>query len=345
MKRRPDGRWQKRITLPNGKSKLLYSSAATERLANKDFNEQMLGMQQEKENSFLFKSIGEKWKEEHFPKMQNNTLKQYRPCYASAIEYFGDFKITDIKAFHIKQYINSLQEKGFAQKTVKNRLLVVSLIFKYAILNEYTETDPCVKISIPKNLPKTKRQNATKEDELIICNSTNSPCGILAYLYLTTGCRRGEALALSPEDVNIKERYIKVTKTVEWIGNAPQIKHCPKTDAGIRKIPISQKLAELLSPLMNNNFLFQNDDKELITNCQFTRMWDKYKKETGITCTPHQLRHSYATILFDAGIDVKTAQCWLGHADINTTLGIYTHLSEQKQNEAIKKLNLFLTTF
>jgi site-specific recombinase XerD len=96
---------------------------------------------------------------------------------------------------------------------------------------------------------------------------------------------------------------------------------------------------------MKQKYLFQNNKGELIDNSQFTRQWNKYKELAGIDCTPHQLRHSYATILFDAGVDVKTAQAWLGHADINTTLAIYTHLSEQKQKEAKEKLYKHLTTF
>ncbi|MEE0963096.1 MAG: tyrosine-type recombinase/integrase [Ruminococcus bromii] len=345
MKRRPDGRWQKRITLPNGKTKLLYSSAASERLANKDFNEQMLSLRQAVEDSMLFENVASVWEEEHFSKMQNNTLKQYRPCLRAAMDFFKGHKINEIKPLHIQSYVDFLTSQGFAHKTVKNRLLVVSLVFKFALLNELTDRDPTLKISIPKNLPKTKRENASKEDEKKICSSTNSLFGTLAYLYLTTGCRRGEAVALTPSDVNLQEKYISITKTVEWIGSVPQIKKSPKTDAGIRTIPISDKLVSLLLPLMKQKYLFPNEKGELLDNSQFTRGWNKYKKEAGISCTPHQLRHSYATILFDAGIDVKTAQCWLGHADINTTLGIYTHLSEQKQNESIQKLNCFLTTF
>ena len=58
--------------------------------------------------------------------------------------------------------------------------------------------------------------------------------------------------------------------------------------------------------------------------------------------TPHMLRHTYATLLYDAGVDVKSAQEFLGHADIQTTLKIYTHLTEQKKQTAIDVLNAHL---
>ena len=56
------------------------------------------------------------------------------------------------------------------------------------------------------------------------------------------------------------------------------------------------------------------------------------------------LRHSYATMLYDAGVDIKTAQRYLGHADIQTTLKIYTHLSEQKQAQSLEALNAHFRT-
>ena len=58
--------------------------------------------------------------------------------------------------------------------------------------------------------------------------------------------------------------------------------------------------------------------------------------------TPHMFRHTYATIVYNAGVDVKSAQRFLGHADINVTLKIYTHLSEQKEHEEINALNRHL---
>lgn len=345
MKKRSDGRWVKKIKLPNGKSKYLYSSASSERLASKDFNEQMMKLEKKEEISQLFENVAEQWSNENFKNLENNTLKQYIPCYKASVEFFRGLHIKDIKAANISQYAKSLIASGYALKTVKNRLSVTNLIFKYALLNDYIEFNPCQNITLPKGLPQKKRQKATSEDEKKICEHTDSLCGVIAYLYLVTGCRRGEALALQPSDIDIDAMSIHITKTVEWIGNKPQIKKCPKTDAGIREIPINQKLIKLLQPYMNQKYIFQNINNEIISNSQFSKMWGKYQKEINISCTPHELRHSYATILFDAGIDVKTAQMWLGHSDINTTLGIYTHLSEQRQTESKKKIIDFLTTF
>ena len=340
MKRRPDGRWQKRITLPNGKSKLIYSTAPTERLANKEFNDYLLNFAEEEEKSELFENIAEQWKEKHFPKMQNNTLKQYRPCYNAAVKYFSGMQVKNIKPFHIKEYIDHLTDNGYAQKTIKNRLLLVSLILGHAVLYNKIQHNPCSELKTIKTTKKNKREKASDEDENKIKNYKKGTFGILAYLFLVTGCRRGEALALTPTDVT--PTHIHVDKTVEWVNGGPQIKDFPKTEAGIRDIPITVALYDLLIPYLNNKYIFQNEKEKLMTNGYFERHWNKLKRDANINCTPHQLRHSYATILFDAGIDIKTAQKWLGHKDINTTLAIYTHLSDSALKKNTEKITEYL---
>lgn len=343
MKKRKDGRYAKKIKLLDGTTKFLYSSASSERAAMSDFNEQMQKLKQEQANLTLFVNVAERWSAEHFPKMQNNTLKMYNPGLKEAKEYFKNLHIETIKPLHVNEYIESLTKKGYAAKTIKGRMLVLNLIFKHAILLEYIHSNPCQYITVPKGLPKKKRLPATADETKLITANTDKEFGTLAYFFLFTGCRRGEALAITPDDIDIENKTVSINKTVEWLGSRPQIKNSPKTDAGNREIPLTDKLIELLKPFMNQKYIFQNANGELFNNSQVTRGWENYQKETGITATPHQLRHSYQTMLFDAGIDVKTAQKWLGHADIKTTLDIYTHLSENRLAQSTEKLLNFIT--
>ena len=68
----------------------------------------------------------------------------------------------------------------------------------------------------------------------------------------------------------------------------------------------------------------------MLTKKRFETLRRKYKAATGVTATPYQYRHAYATMLYTAGVDLKTAQIYLGHSDIRTTADIYTHLSQER---------------
>lgn len=326
----------------NDKRISFYSSADTEKQAIKEIEKQMITYQEKKERGLFFSEVAEEWEIEHFPTLQHNTLKQYKPALKQVTEYFDGYRIDEIQPFHINALINSLAKKQYAYKTVKSRLLVVSLIMKYAIINQYITANPCQYIRIPKHLPKTKRSAATDSDAFAIRNNIDKPFGLFAYFLLMTGCRRGEALALTPNDIDFKNKTVSINKTVEWIGSKPNIKNSPKTDAGNRQIPLTDNLITLLKPLRKQAFLFPNEKGELMNNSQVTRAWNDYKQATGIEVTPHQLRHSYQTMLFDAGIDIKTAQKWLGHSDIKTTLDVYTHLSDTRLNNSTEKLNEYV---
>lgn len=340
MKRRKDGRYQKVITI-NGKKHFFYSTAATARAAEKDIANQLLQYKEAEEKGNLFKDVADKWTDYHYPTLEWNTLKQYRPAVKQAIEQFGNEYIKEITSQQIEKYLRRLAAEGYAQKTVKARLLVINLIMKYAVVNGFILYNPCQYIAVPKNLPKTKREGLTEDEMTIVKDSPDKPFGIFALFILYTGCRRGEALALTYNDVDFENSQIHICKTVIWKGNKPEIKDHPKTDAGNRTIPLLNQLKPYIKP--SKGLLFPNESGNLMHGGNITRLWNKYKKETGLNITPHQLRHAYATLLYDAGIDIKSAQYLMGHANIQTTMDIYTHLSQTRKRSSADLLNTYLT--
>ena len=344
MKKRADGRYCRKVKI-NGKFVFFYSSEKTEKQAARDIERQLMQYKEKDKNGKTFSDVAEEWSDYHFPELEHNTLKQYRPALADVRTQFGNCYIKEITSNQIDLYIKSYAKKGYAQKTVKTRLLILNLIMKYAVINQYIAINPCTYITVPKNLSKTKRESLTAEQIETVKQSIDKTFGVFAYFLLNTGLRKGEALALRYSDIDFDKKVIKINKTVEWIGNVPNIKNHPKTDAGIREVPLLDCLLGLIETKDTDELIFPNANGELIRNGNFTRLWDKYRAETGLTITPHQLRHAYATILYDAGIDLKTAQYLLGHANIQTTMDIYTHLSKSRQDSASDILNKFVSNF
>ena len=155
-------------------------------------------------------------------------------------------------------------------------------------------------------------------------NALTTDFGMWAMILLYTGMRRGELAAIQLKDIDFNNGIIHVWRSVEFINNQPVLKDMPKSISGVRDIPILDILKPLLlfhcKDLGDNDFIFGKTAP--LTETKIKKRWKKYCKEIDIDIHQHQLRHAYAKILYRAGIDPKTAQGLLGHADIQTTMNI-----------------------
>lgn len=340
MKRRKDGRWQKKITLPNGKSKMLYSSASSERMAIKEFNDMMLSMKQEAIKSHLFNNIANEWVTDYRTKVSDiNYRKATKSSYEKVLDHFSEQNIESITATDIHKYINKLIKQGYSQKTIATHKSVLNMIFTFAILSGYIDSNPVQIITLPNNLPKTPRKMPTDE-EINIVNSHYEGFAFLPYFLLNTGLRKSEALALEYEDIDFENKSIRINKKIVYDGNKPIVEYKTKTINSLRSVILLDRVAEKL-PKDKKGIIFCNENGSYLTNKQFRKRWDKWKNEYGINVTAHQLRHGFATMLYEAGIDIKDAQDLMGHSDIKTTQSIYTHIRDKRREETAQKLNDF----
>lgn len=333
MTRRSDGRWQVKKTI-NGKLVYFYSIEKTEKQAQRDIERQLLEYSAQAATSLRFSVVAEEWKYEHIEKISHRTWCGYEAHYKRAVAQFGDRDIATITANDVQRFINLLASKGYAFKTVKTALQVLSLIMDYAMLHNNLERNVCSIVTVPKNLKKEKRELPSESEIKRVKNSVDCHFGLFAYVVLFTGMRRGEALALTDKDIDFKCKTISVNKSVYFVGNQPRIKST-KTVAGTREIYLLDCLADKLKG--KKGYIFGGDKP--MTEQAFQRAWEHYAKDSGVTVTPHQLRHAYATLLYDAGIDPKSAQRLLGHSDYKTTMDIYTHISESRKQLDFEKLN------
>lgn len=340
MKRRADGRFQKRIILPGGTVKYLYSNASNERLAIKDFNEQMLNFETKEKNKFLFSNIADEWDTEYRERISDiNYRKNTQAAYNRIVDYFNDYYIEEMTAPEINKFIRHLALHKYSKKTVANHHSILNMIFKFAILNGYIDYNIVQDIPIPSNLPQKRRKLPT-DRELEIVNSNYEGFAFLPYFLLNTGLRMSEALALEVDkDFDFENNLIKIDKHLLFDSNKPIIENKTKTQSSERTVILLDRVAEKIPK--RKGLLFCNQDGTPLTQKQLRCRWDNYKKEFDIDITPHQLRHGYATMLFEAGIEEKDAQELMGHSDISTTRNIYTHIRNKRKQDTAKKLNEF----
>lgn len=319
MTRRKDGLWQEVLTI-NEKKKYFYGKTKADVLRKlREYEEQQ-------ERGRFFEEVAAEWWEEHEPKLAYNTAKSYKPAKERAELHFKGTPIKSITPPQINAHIKDFS-KTHASKTVHTQLLVYNLIFKYAVEVGDIPYNPARDLSVPSNLKKEKISSPSQEDIIRVKNSTECTFGMFAYWALYTGMRRGELLALEWKDVDIENRTIMVNKSLYHKNNKPFVKS-PKTKTSIAPIPILDALVSKIHP--SSGLVFPNDKGEYITETQFQRLWELYCKESGVTATPHQFRHAFATMLFEAGIPPEEAQALLRHAQLSTTMDIYTDLRETK---------------
>lgn len=336
LKRRADGRFQKPIVDPRT-GKRIFFYGRTER----ELNRKILEYTEQRKFGRTFAEIADKWWGITMENLSPNSIHTYRVAMERAVEEFGQDRITAITARDVQIFITRFAGTGLsakARKTVSNQLMVISQIFKYAICEGECDSNPAQSVSLPRGLKSSKRTAASQSDEEIIKKSPD--VWLFPFFVLYTGLRKGEALALTGADIDLEKKTIRVTKSVYFESNKPKIKQ-PKTDAGVRNVPILDPLLPLLPQLADDEYLFSSvkDPRAPMGYDLFATRMKQFHKKTGTTFGTHQLRHSYATILYECGIDAKTAQHLLGHAQISTTMDIYTDFRRAAELEAAQKIN------
>lgn len=336
VKRRPDGRWQKRIKLPNGKSKLLYSTASTERLANKDFNEQMLALDTEEKNKTKFAAVANEWNDRYRERIGDiNYKKATKSTYEKVIDHFGHMYITDITTDDINKYLLLLEKKGYKKKTIATNKNVLNMIFNDAALNY----NPVTGIRLSKDLA-SKKRDLPSDAELKIINDNYIGEDFLPYFLLNTGLRKSEALALKYENIDFDKKVIHVIYKLIHDGNKCVMSDNLKSINADRDVILLDRVAEKI-PKNKKGFLFCRENGEPLTKRAYDIRWEKWQKKYNTKITAHQLRHGYATMLFEADINERDAQELMGHSDITLTRRVYTHIRNKHKEETANKLNNF----
>ena len=322
----------------DGKRKYFYADTVKE--AEKKKDEYIYAI----ENPMVqMKRVIEEWEEVHENEVTYKTWTGY-VAHIKAIKLeFEEFDVKEVLQLDISRMLQRMGKQCYADKTVRTRLNVFNMIMEHALFQGYIDTNPCGLVRVPKSLGKNKRELPDQTEINKVKNGLPCHFGLFAYFLLYTGLRRGEALAIEWKDIDFKNKVITVDKAIFFKNNKPELKST-KTTSGIRTVPLLTPLTNVLSKVVDKGIYLFGKDK-MMTEQSYRRAWEHYCKDSGVTITPHQLRHAFATILFDAEISSKSAQKILGHADYKTTMEIYTHISTKREQTDTDKLNDFLKNY
>lgn len=341
MKKRKDGRYAKQITVSykDGKpvKKTVYGKTIKEVEQNYNELKNLIsnGIRLDLINVTVSELMDEWYKTRIFPNVNPNTQKRYYYYFEVVKPLIGSMKIQDVKRFHIESMMAIIKERGNA--SAHDRLVLTKKFFRYAVENDIIVKNPCDGISI-QYAPKEKRLLTQEELKKIEkCDLTRRDKAFL-YLFRYTGMRNGEVIALEKSDIDKKNMLISINKTVvSGAKGKNEIQKKAKTNAGNRTIPIFLPLAKPLFDYIDGlpetqEQLFLSDVGKIYTITASAHLFKRILRNCEIyddELTPHYLRHNFISECYRAGIDIKKVQSWVGHADIQTTLNIYTHLEKE----------------
>lgn len=340
MKKRADGRYVKTITDPKTHKRISYYGKSP-----REVNLKILQDEKKQEEGRTFAEVAYDWWAEWEPRLAVQSMSAYKPSLATAIRELGSYTISDITPKDIAKYMRNLASQGYAQKTISNRRIVINKIFEYAIIEGDIQYNPCSSVQLPTGLKKTVRGAASLTDEDKIKETNHA--WLFPKIAIYTGLRKGEILALKWSDIDFEKEIIYITKSVGHDNSRPFIK-TPKTEAGCRIVPLVKPLKALLKSQQKqpDQYIISDTGDSPLTEKRFQTLYRKYKEEVGITATAHQLRHSFATVCIEKGVDIKSVSEILGHKQISTTLDIYTEFrtvalenSRNALNSAFKAKN------
>jgi len=326
MVKRKDGRWQQAVTMTIRGQRVVKTFYGR---TKSDVYRAIAEFEDKQASAANFNEIADEWWGEHEPTLAESTKPSYKRAYLRAVEYFKDTPINELNVQSISRYMNSIIAKyKMSQKTATSHLSIVSLIITYACTQGYANANPCQFVKLPK-LKSNKRHMPCSNDIEAIKKDHSSLGGQLAYWALYTGMRRGELIALTYDDIDLEHRLIRVNKSADVTHNAPVLKST-KTETGERAIPILDTLLPEIKKGRGYVFTYKG---EPLTSSRFRDMWEAYQKQTGVSCSIHQLRHAFATMLCEANVPIKDAQAMLGHAQASTTQDVYADIRKERQKQ------------
>ena len=370
--KRDDGRYMVKVYIgtKDGKKTYKYVYGKTQKEADIKAEELKVSLRRGIDISAsgdTFKVWAERWLMLKRGEVSEDRYSCLKPRADIWIDNFANYQINQIKPFELQTVLFSIAAKNpntgepMAKKTIRGYIQVVKAIFSLAVDNRIMETNPAAKLKLPQTAKEAKTRRALTEVERNRVMEFEHRAKPSAMLMMLSGLRRGEATALQWNDIDFANNKISVTKSF----NFKQKEFKAPKNGKARVVAVPQILIDYLNTLPRTSpFVLTNARGRMMTDDSWKRLYQSYMLDMNIEYafggtlnkhignikipmvinkfTPHELRHTFCTIMFEAGIDATTAQEQMGHADIQTTLSIYTHLSAQHKENQINKLDAFL---
>ena len=277
-----------------------------------------------------FKDIKDLWYQNYKKNVSDVTLNNLT-IQLKKLDVFDEIKIKELKIHTIQKFFDDMNNSYGTKSFVRS---ILNMIFDFAVKNEFIETNKIKFIELGKNEKVIQRKIFTREEIKTMFDNLDSSnryikkmtYGTLILIY--TGLRVGELINLKTKDVDLEKNIISIVES--------------KTTAGIRKIPISDKIVNLFKNNIDysKEYFFFNKKGNKYEYFNFKFQFEKMLDLLGLERhTIHDTRHTFATLLNNANANSTSIIKLIGHSDFSTTENIYTHKDIEELRKAVNLLN------
>ena len=356
----------------NGKRKQKWIATGYETKGNKKRAEQFLRDKLKEfemksnlvSNDVLFCDYINYWLEKIKPSIDIITYKGYSDiANTHIIPYFKklNVKLVDMSRDIIQQYVDDKHKNGkingsggLSPKSIKTHMIVIQQTIKEAMKSNLILFNPCEFVVMPKQKKYEANFYTIEQLNALFMAIKNEELYNLIYLTVLFGLRRSEVLGLKWDSVNFDLGLITIKHTVVRYEEVYE-KDTTKTTSSYRSYPLSEDVKQILISIkdkenenrklfgkeyIENDYIFKWDNGKPYAPDYITSKFAKLLKSNNLPHIRfHDLRHSCASLLISKGFTLKDIQEWLGHADIQTTANIYSHLDIQRKNNISNSLS------
>lgn len=318
-----------------------------------------------KENNILFSQVYEEWHDQHINRVEESTDDKIVSLFKNhVLPAFGNLRVRAITSHKCQTVLN----EWFKEVTLnyKRWFIYTKKVLNFAVKQGYIKRNPANMVTMPlkKNEAGDKPENFYDKEELAefmnCLDQKNKPEQFTWFRLLAfTGLRKGEALALTWQDIDFNNSTLRVNKSLGKGYHGRLYVKAPKTRASRRTLaldPITLRtlktwrteqrelfLSYGINTLHKGQLIFATN-KNTFKSENTPRMWllDVINANNLKPITTHGFRHTHCSALFASGATIKEVQVRLGHSDIKTTMNVYAHVTKSQNVEVVSKLASFL---
>ena len=369
LRKRKDGRWEGRYTAGHDPEteKAIYRNVlgrtqAEARAKLKQAIEEAKIVDQTKAKKYTVGEWMDVWFENYAKvKVRPSSHQTYRGYIDNHIKpNIGKISLSKLTSLELQKFYKKLlssgrverieskkQSKGLSPKTVRNLHQIIASAMKLAREQKLIATDPTEGCALPKVEHREMKTLPVEQLASFLREAKESGVFELYYVELATGLRRGELLGLKWEDLDLDRGNLRVKRQVARI-NGEVVEAPLKTKNAYRTLPLARDTVDVLNQQKKKvgscPWVFPGSTGGPMSPDSVLHMLHRVLKRAGLPRVRfHDLRHTFATLALQNGVDVKTVSGMLGHYSAGFTLDTYAHVTTSAQRQAAEAMEHVLS--